>query len=307
MSEQLDERLEAAIGTLEDKMGAVIMEYAQLVYKERATTARRSLELKEEWSAFAAERQRARLAEEARGRGDSAADAAPARALEVVPDAPSPAPESAPSEERHTIELNAEEEETRVWTAHSASHVQTGAEAGGAPRPPQATPRAALSVAVAPPASAPVLAPAAAIAAAGLGRPRSARPPHAPPVLTRTATLAGMPAVATPSARLLEDDLEERTSWPVLKQASGVGVSSRPPVSAEPPALAPRIPATLTSMPAQGAPSSRAPAVVTTKAVCGRCDGSGTVHDPGQGVLPCPACKGSRFVDTETRALSEAS
>jgi hypothetical protein len=213
------------------------------------------------------------------------------------PPAPEPIPNE-PAEDRPSMS----DEETRVFGAFPPFTTELEAEAGGAPRSPQATPRAALSVAVAPPASAPELPPNAAIVAAGLGRPKSSRAPHAPPVRMRAATLSGMPAA------LIAGDTLERTSWPGLGPGHGLGASSRPPTLDEPPAVAiPRFPATMTSMPAQAAPSSRASSTVATKEICKRCNRRGAVQESGQGIIPCPDCTGTGLVDTASRALCEAS
>jgi hypothetical protein len=144
-----------------------------------------------------------------------------------------------------------EEELTHVWTAPAGGHGRPGAEAGGATRRPSATPRAALSVAVAPPASAPPsTSPEPAILAAGLGRPKSARPaPHAPPIRVRSETLAGMPA---PLLAADVGDTSERTSWPSLK-GGGVGISTHAPAGPAPVVAVPRFPSTLVSTKAQSA------------------------------------------------------
>ncbi|MFS8066823.1 MAG: hypothetical protein ACMG6S_10665 [Byssovorax sp.] len=104
-----------------------------------------------------------------------------------------------------------------------------GAGAGGATRPPQATPRAVRPVVVAPPASAPPLPSAeAAIKAAGLGR-RPQSGPVAP--LQRTETLLGMPAVRP----------------------------QEPDDAAAPRGAIPYVSKTLLSMPAQGAAATSSP------------------------------------------------
>ena len=145
----------------------------------------------------------------------------------------------------------AEEELTNVWTAPETVHERRGAEAGGTTRHPSVTARAALSVAVAPPASAPPsTSPEPAILAAGLGRPKSARPaPHAPPVRVRSETLAGMPV---PLLAADVGDTSERTSWPSLK-GGGVGISTHAPAGHAPVVAVPRFPPTLVSMKAQSA------------------------------------------------------
>lgn len=58
-----------------------------------------------------------------------------------------------------TVTARKEEDPTMFWTEAETANVRAAAEAGGAHRSPQATPRAALLVAVAPPASAPALPP----------------------------------------------------------------------------------------------------------------------------------------------------
>jgi hypothetical protein len=108
-----------------------------------------------------------------------------------------------------------EEEPTKVWTGADAAHVRTEAAAGGAPRPPQATPRAALLVTVAPPASAPPFPPSeAGILAAGLGRPKSVRSAPRPPAGVDAApTLLSMQAqggVSASPGRPAEPDDEQR-------------------------------------------------------------------------------------------------
>ena len=177
--------------------------------------------------------------------------------------------ELAASEVPATIGNDAAEEEdddkTNVWTSHDAARMRVEAEAGGATRRPSATPREALSVAVAPPASAPPpTSPESSILAAGLGRPRSARPaPHAPPVRVRTETLAGMPSpLLAPEA----SDASERTSRPGLKSGGGVGMSTRPPPGPAPAIAIPRFAPTLASMQAQSAPPASASRSVSTLA-----------------------------------------
>ena len=132
------------------------------------------------------------------------------------------------------------------------------AEAGGATRPPQATPRAVRPVVVAPPASAPPLPPAeAAIKAAGLGRRPQSGPGATPPAsLRRTETLVGMPAVR-PQAPFGDDS--ERTSRATLKQGGGVGHSASTPEDSAPRGAVPYVSKTLLSMPAQGAAATSSP------------------------------------------------
>jgi hypothetical protein len=119
-----------------------------------------------------------------------------------------------------------EEEPTTFWTGTDAARVRTEAEAGGAPRPPQATPRAALLVAVAPPASAPPFpSPEAGILAAGLGRPKSARVAPRPPTGVSTApTLVSMQAQgkvsASPGRPPEPDEDEPRDTLAMLAPAS---------------------------------------------------------------------------------------
>lgn len=202
-----------------------------------------------------------------------------------------------------------EEELTTVWTTAEAARVRREAAAGGAARHPSATPRAALSVDVAPPASAPPsTSPEPAIRAAGLERPRSARPaPHAPPVRVRTETLAGMPS---PLLAPATGETSERTSWPGLKQDGGVGLSTRTPAGSAPGIAVPRFAPTMASMPAQSAApaSSRAVPSVPTKEVCKRCERSGVIRDLGGAIVPCPRCNGYGLVDTSARPiLPEAS
>ena len=144
-----------------------------------------------------------------------------------------------------------EEELTNIWTAPETFDERRGVEAGGTTRHPSVTSRAALSVAVAPPASAPPsTSPEPAILAAGLGRPKSARPaPHAPPIRVRSETLAGMPV---PLLAADVGDTSERTSWPSLK-GGGVGISTHAPAGSAPVVAVPRFPPTLASMKAQSA------------------------------------------------------
>ena len=103
-----------------------------------------------------------------------------------------------------------------------------GAEAGGAPRPPLATPRAALSAPVAPP----------------------------PAPLQRTETLLGMPAVRPHEP---VGDASARTSWPTSKQDGGVGHSTPTPAGSPPRGAVPYVAKTLLSMPAQGAAATSSP------------------------------------------------
>jgi hypothetical protein len=133
-----------------------------------------------------------------------------------------------------------------------------GAGAGGATRPPQATPRAVRPVVVAPPASAPPLPSAEpAIKAASLGRRPQSGPVATPPApLQRTETLVGMPAVR-PQAPV--GDASARTSWPTLKQGGGVGHSTPTPASSAPRGAAPYVSKMLLSMPAQGAAATSSP------------------------------------------------
>ena len=148
-------------------------------------------------------------------------------------------------------------EKTTLWSS-SALTTALEAEAGGATRPPQATPRAVRPVVVAPPASAPPLPPAeAAIKAAGLGRRPQSGPVATPPAsLRRTETLVGMPAVR-PQAPF--GDASERTSRATLKQVGGVGHSASTPEGSAPRGAAPYVSKTLLSMPAQGAAATSSP------------------------------------------------
>ena len=197
----------------------------------------------------------------------------------------------------------AEEELTSVWTAAETARVRSEAAAGGAACHPNAAARAALLVDVAPPASAPPsTSPEPAILAAGLGRPKSARPaPHAPPVRVRTETLAGMPSPLTLDA----EETSERTSWAGLKQGGGIGLSTHPPAGSAPSVAIPRFAPTMASMPAQSAApaSSRAVPLVSTKEVCKRCERSGVIRDQGGAIVPCPRCNGYGLVDTSPQPL----
>jgi hypothetical protein len=115
-----------------------------------------------------------------------------------------------------------EEEPTKVWIGADAAHVRTEAAAGGAPRPPQATPRAALLVTVAPPASAPPFPPSeAGILAAGLRRPKSVRSaPRSSVSLYAAPTLLSMQAqggASASSGRPAEPDDDEQRDTTVMR------------------------------------------------------------------------------------------
>lgn len=151
--------------------------------------------------------------------------AAPSKLAAREPPAPS---EKAPGVAVAALE---EEEPTRLWTGADAARVRTEAEAGGAPRSPQATPRAALLVAVAPPASAPPFpSPEAGILAAGLGRPKSARDAPRPPTVSAAPTLVSMQAQgkvsAAPGRPPEPDDDEPRDTLAMLAPASPARRSS---------------------------------------------------------------------------------
>jgi hypothetical protein len=135
------------------------------------------------------------------------------------------------------------------------------------------------------------------------------RAPHAPPVRltdsTRSVTLIGtMRASAIPppppDPSPPGDDPSNRTSWEPLKRGGGgMGASLRP-------AVAPRFPGTQASMQAVTPPGSTSPssrrraAPVEVKEKCRSCDG-GFVNVGTGGIGRCPVCKGSGFVDTESR------
>ena len=152
-------------------------------------------------------------------------------------------------------------EQTTLWSS-SALTTALEAGAGGATRPPQATPRAVRPVVVAPPASAPPLPSAeAAIKAAGLGRRPQSGPVAPPPApLQRTDTLLGMHAVRPHEP---VGDASERTPWPSLKQGGGVGHSTPTPVGSAPRGAVPHVAKTLLSMPAQGPAAASSPSVST--------------------------------------------
>ena len=169
------------------------------------------------------------------------------------------------------------------------------------------------------PASIPALPSAPAQVAAGIGpRPSSSivpakdpvsRAPHAPPVRltdsTRSVTLIGTIRASAippppPDPSPPGDDPSNRTSWEPLKRGGGeIGASLRP-------AVAPRFPGTQASMQAVTPPGSPSPssrrraAPVEVKEKCRSCDG-GFVNVGTGGVGRCPVCKGSSFVDMESR------
>ena len=149
--------------------------------------------------------------------------------------------------------------ETRVLLK-AEMQAALGAGAGGATRPPQATPRAVRPVVVAPPASAlPLPSAEAAIKAAGLGRrPQSDPVALHPAPLQRTETLLGMPAVRPHEP---VGDASARTSWPTSKQDGGVGHSTPTPAGSPPRGAVPYVAKTLLSMPAQGTAATSSPSV----------------------------------------------
>ena len=219
-----------------------------------------------------------------------------------------PAPDFLASVVTACLNTEGDDDKTRVWTAPDAARVRVEAEAGGATRHPRPTPHEALPATVAPPPSAPPsTAPDPAVRAAGLGRPKSARPaPHMPPVKLRSETLAGMSSpLPAPDA----GDTSERTSWLGLKQSGGVGLSTRPPAGPAPAVAVPRFAPTMASMPAQSTTpeSRRAAPIVSTKEVCKRCERSGVVREPGGAIVQCPACLGYGLVDTTASLVPEAS